>query len=237
MSNIPSISGTTAVAGAADSGASESPYVQPTFDYSFRIWWAFFWPLNLILTILIIGWSFVLLRLYSAVAINSALAMKVLMTGGQFVFAYGLAFMVMFYILDKQFRHFRVALVDSADFNHPRVVARTVGRVARVWFAYSWRAIVFYVIVRIAVALPLGVLLGVFTRQPIVAKIMALLCDTAINAAVGLFIFYNNILDEQFGDARVCLLKREYDSQSTNSGSAVPATQLIGDAQHFDSGT
>jgi hypothetical protein len=217
------MSGTSAVPAAADASGTESPYVQPTFNYAFRIWWAFFWPLNLTLTILIVGWSFVLLKMYSAVSIDSALTVKALMLGGQCIFAYGLAFAVMYYILDKHFRHFHVALVDVADFNRPRIVPRTFRRVLPVWFEYSWRGIAYFIVVRVAVALPLGVLLGLFTRQPILAKILSVLCDTAINAAVGLFIFYNNILDEQFGDARVCLLKLESGAANTQANAAGPA--------------
>jgi len=61
-------------------------------------------------------------------------------------------------------------------------------------------------IITFVATIPLSVLLGIFTRIPTAQTIVRALVMIAIDAGAGLFVIYSNILDEDFGDFRVCLL-------------------------------
>jgi hypothetical protein len=205
MAQPPSMSGT--VAQPVVTTAPESPYVQPSFNYALRIWWAFFWPLNVMATVLTFGLTAAGYALYQGFHMSAA-PLKYGLMVGPFLITYALALPVMFYILGKNFRHFRVGLVASGNFEHPQPVPRTMGRVARVWFAYSWRTLIYGLIAAFVTSLPLGAIAGAFSRMPAVAGSLRFLFGIAINGAVGLYVIYNNIIDENFGDARVTLLPR-----------------------------
>jgi hypothetical protein len=70
--------------------------------------------------------------------------------------------------------------------------------------------------------IPLSVLLGIFTRIPTAQAIVRTLVMIAVDAGAGLFVIYSNILDEDFGDFRVCLLPLPKDAAA--SASTVPTT-------------
>jgi hypothetical protein len=129
-----------------------------------------------------------------------------------FLMNYGIAYFAMYYILGKTFRHFKIGLVSAGNFDRPQTVERTTNRVARVWFAYSWRALVYGLIATFVTSFPLGTLAGAFERIPLIAPTLRFIFQLAISGAVGLYVFYNNILDENFGDARVCLLRRDFET-------------------------
>jgi len=225
MYQPPSISGTTTAPSANTAADPESPYVQPTFNYALRIWWAFFWPLNVVAGILTFGLMVLAYAMYRNVMIPASVV-KWAQYAVPFSMNYGIAYFAMFYVLGKTFRHFKIGLVSAGSFVHPQPVTRTTNRVARVWFAYSWRAVVFGLIATFITSFPLGALAGAFERIPLVAPALRLIFQIAIAGAVGLFIFYNNILDENFGDARVCLLRRDFE----NAPAPTQANAAVGPA-------
>ena len=166
--------------------APDSPYIQPTFNYALRIWWAFVWPISVVT---------VILGLFTP--LNS------------FVAQCALTFAGMYYILGKNFRHFRIALVSNADLDHPQPLPRTVDRVARGWFAYSWRVWIFVLILFAVASIPLSIIAAAFSAMPRIANGIAVFSLVSLEAAVGLYVLYNDILEEDFDDARVCLLPRD----------------------------
>jgi hypothetical protein len=210
MFQPPSISGTTSEL-VAVAPAPESPYIQPTFNYALRIWWAFYWPLNVVAGILTFGLMVLVYAMYHNVMVP-AFVVKWATYAVPFLMNYGIAYFAMYYILGKTFRHFKIGLVSAGNFDRPQTVERTTNRVARVWFAYSWRALVYGLIATFVTSFPLGTLAGAFERIPLIAPTLRFIFQLAISGAVGLYVFYNNILDENFGDARVCLLRRDFET-------------------------
>jgi hypothetical protein len=85
----------------------------------------------------------------------------------------------------------------------------TFRRTLPVWFAYSWRTFVYRLIAGFAASISLGVIGGIFTRLPAIQSLVNLAMATALDGAVGLFVIYNNIIEEDFADFRVRLLPRK----------------------------
>jgi len=71
-------------------------------------------------------------------------------------------------------------------------------------------------IVGFVAAIPLGMLAGLFTRVPVIQVLLNLLVAVLVDGAAGLFVIYNNILDEDIGDFRVALLPRRAPEQNEN---------------------
>jgi hypothetical protein len=110
----------------------------------------------------------------------------------------------------KRLRNFRIALLANAGSGAANPLPRTLHRTLRVWWAFIWRVIVFSVIVRIAGSIALGSIVAILSATGrAMAVLMPLIMQVAIDAAVGLFVMYSAILDEQFGDFRVALLPRK----------------------------
>jgi hypothetical protein len=213
------MSGTTASPGVTAAAAPESPYVQPTFNYALRIWWAFYWSLA-VATI----FAF-LFAAFTGGAVRVALRLPMQETfwgivGVVMVFYTVFSFLVMYYILDKRFLHFRVALASSADYNHPQVLPRILARVGRVWFKYIWRVVLYGLVATFVVSFPLKVITGPLVRIATLYFCLRLTARVAISGAVGLFVIYNNIIDDGFGDVRGCLLRP--DAAPAPQANAVP---------------
>jgi hypothetical protein len=202
------MAGTTTDPGANASAAPETPYAQSTFNYALRIWWAFYWPLGLATIV-----AFFVVAIIGGIiqGLRHAPPQQIILPvfGAAILCYFGLSFLVMYYILDKEFRHFRVALVSSTDYAHPQILPRTTARVGRVWFAYIWRAIVYGIVASFVASFPLSVITGPFVRMPAVFVGLKFATQIALSGAVGLFVLYNNIIDDRFGDVRVCLLRRD----------------------------
>lgn len=72
----------------------------------------------------------------------------------------------------------------------------------------------------------LGIFLGMLREMNrVLATTIPLMEGLVIGAAVGLFVIYSNILDEQFGDFRVALLPREPQPQTLTATGAPPQIQ------------
>lgn len=198
-----------------------SNYIQPTFDHGLRIWWAFFWPTTLISAILGFAVEFGLRVIYEHTNVPGSLIGPV-MRFTPYVISYVVALFIMEYILRKNFRHFRIGLVSNGGGANAQDLPATFARTVRVWWTYSWRTVLYRIIISFVASIPLGVLLGVFTRIPTAQAIVRALVMIAIDAGAGLFVIYSNILDEDFGDFRVCLLPLRKDATS-----AAPATTTV----------
>jgi Na+/citrate or Na+/malate symporter len=105
----------------------------------------------------------------------------------------------------------------------PRTFLRTI----RVWWTFVWRTFVYSLIASFAGSVLIGTLTGILSEF---GRVMAILTPIVVNVviagAVGLFVMYSNILDEEFGDFRVALLPPdgaalETPSLSSNSAEAV----------------
>lgn len=183
-------------------------YIQPTFNDGLRIWWAFFWPTSLVagvLTILAMAWIKYLYQNFDV----SGSTLRYARTAAPYVISYSVAFFVMYYILHKNFRHFHIGLLSNGGAQDAQPLAATFRRTLPIWFTYSWRTFIYRLIASFVASIPIGVVLGVFTRMPVVQGFLKLAIVTAIDGAAGLFVIYNNILEEDFADYRVRLLPRK----------------------------
>lgn len=193
-----------------------SNYIQPTFDHGLRIWWAFFWPTTLISAILGFAVEVGLRVIYEHTNIPGDLIGPV-MRFTPYVISYVIALFIMEYILRKNFRHFRIGLVSNGGGPNAQDLSATFARTVRVWWTYSWRTVLYRIIISFVATIPLSVLLGIFTRIPTAQAIVRALVMIAIDAGAGLFVICSNILDEDFGDFRVCLLPVRKDAATSSA--------------------
>lgn len=206
----------------APGATPETRYIQPNFGHGLRIWWAFFWPTTLISATLTIALNFILQRVYQDSAIPGSVLGPILKYG-PYVLSYAVALFVMDYVLEKKFRHFRLGLVSNRGAEEAQPLPVTLGRSLRVWWTYSWRSLVYRLILTFVAAIPMGVVIGVFTRMPVAQALVRGLVSIAIDAAAGLFVIYSNILDEDFGDFRVCLFPRQKETVAPPTPAPTPA--------------
>ena len=139
-----------------------------------------------------------------------------------YVLSYAVALFVMDYVLQKNFRHFRLELLSNRGGEGAQSISVTLGRTLRVWWTYSWRTLVYRLIITFVTAIPMGVIIGLFTRLPIAHALVRGLVNVAIDGAAGLFVIYSNILDEDFGEFRVCLLPRHRETVAPPTGAVTP---------------
>jgi hypothetical protein len=179
-----------------DSDRLAAPYITPTFGDALRVWWAFSWR-NILL-----GYAG---DFFYSNDVNFGVMPTTFITG----------ILAMYWILGKNFRNFRLALVPpevAASNREPspdQILPANFRRSLRVWWAYSWRALAFTLVLYIVGSIPLGVLLVASVAiSPLFGEIIGRLVQLLVWGGVGLFVFYNSILDETFSDFRVVLLPR-----------------------------
>lgn|SRR5215467_3713368 len=194
-------------------------YIQPTLNHGLRVWWAYYWPTSLI-SFVFIAMISIALRLAWQNFLVSASFVRWANSILPYAVTYAISLFIIHYILAKRFRHFRVALlprdISSTDQSLPRTVARTI----RVWWAFSWRAVVFSVILRFAGGIAIGFVVAALSMLgPGMTALVPIAAQVIIDGAVGLFVMYSAILDEEFGDFRVALLPR---GDVTTVASAAP---------------
>ena len=208
---------------AAPDAPQESNYIQPNFGHGLRIWWAFFWTTSLIAGVLTFALNFSLRRIYQDSNIPGSV-LGPIMKFDPYVLTYIVALFVMDYVLQKNFRHFRLGLLSNRGGEGAQSLAVTLGRTLRVWWTYSWRSLVYRLIITFVSTIPMGVLVGLFARIPVAHALVSILAVIAIDGAAGLFVIYSNILDEDFGDFHVCLLPRQKETLAPSNPAATPAT-------------
>lgn len=202
-----------------------SGYIQPTLNHGLRIWWAFFWPTTLFAILIAFTVNFAFRTLYENLKVSAAVAGPILKYDS-YVISYIVAFFVMMNILRKNFRHFRVGLLTNHGGEGAVALPPTLPRVARVWWTYSWRSLIYRAIATVAVSFPLGWIIGflaaLFKGVPVIAILLGVVVSTLIDGAVGLFVIYSNILDEDLGDFRVALLPRAAPGEAIAPGVMAP---------------
>ena len=179
-------------------------YLQPSLNYALRVWWAFYWPTNLVSFILAWLLQIITMRLYENTAIPAKFVLYTLQAG-PYVITYTVAIPVMHYVLGKTFRNFRIALV-STDPASPQPLPVTLSRSIQVWWTYSWRTLALSLLGLAFVIYPLGWFVALFQPPPALAKTIFFILGLLVNCAFSLFILYSNVLDEAFSDFRVTLL-------------------------------
>jgi len=184
-------------------------YIQPSLSHGLRVWWAYYWPTSLI-SVVLIGMISVAFRIAWQDGLVSGNLVRWASIILPYVVTYAISLFIIHYILAKRFRHFRIALlardISSTDQSLPRTSRRTI----RVWWAFSWRAVVLSVIVRFAGSLAIGFVLAALSMMgPAMAAVVPIVFQVIIDGAVGLFVMYSAILGEEFGDFRVALLPRK----------------------------
>ncbi len=169
---------------------SQGDYIQPNLGHGLRIWWAYYWPTSLISFFIIVVLTVLLRKAWE----NDVLSTQVV----------GIR-----RILGKKFRSFSIALLPRAPASGGEPLSRSFQRTLRVWWEFIWRNVVYSVILRIAGSIALSMTIGILaalggpmrTIVPFVSQVL-------MDGAVGLFVIYSGILDEEFGDFRVTLVPR-----------------------------
>jgi hypothetical protein len=77
----------------------------------------------------------------------------------------------------------------------------------------------------VVTAIPRAVLVGLFGWNRGLESLMETLWSVVLGGASGLFVIYSNILDENFGDFRVCLLPRQAANDATSTPAATPVVR------------
>ena len=198
-------------------------YIQPTLGHGLRVWWAYYWPTSLI-SIVILGFSTVLLRKAWENGMLSGHAVAWADRIIPFLVVYSVSVPTIRYVLGKSFRSFRVALLPRNLSSSAEVLPASFRRSIRVWWEFSWRAVVYSVIVRFAGSIALSLTLGILSSLGrLMAALVPIAFQVVIDGAVGLFVVYSAILDEEYGDFRVALLPRNI----VSPGAPVPAPNAI----------
>lgn len=193
---------------AAQAALPPNDYVQPTLGHGLRIWWAFYWRNQLIAIILglQLGAAIQWLVVKGVVPVASR---ALLMQAGGILLNYIPASVVLYFVLRKNFRSFRIRLTPRNAVESRQELSLTPRRALRIWWTYTWRGIVYLVVLLVATNVPLGFVTGAITViSPALGQIFSQLIGLVIAGAVGLFVIYSNLLDEDIGDFHVGLVPR-----------------------------
>jgi hypothetical protein len=83
----------------------------------------------------------------------------------------------------------------------------TPKRAFRIWWTFTWRGVVYTVVLIFITNIPVGFIVGAVTAiSPAGGQVFGLLVGIGMAAAVGLFVIYSNLLDEDIGDFHVGLV-------------------------------
>jgi len=187
---------------------SQENYVQPNLGHGLRIWWAYYWPTSLISFFIIVVLTVLLRKTWE----NDVLSTQVVLWANRilpYVVISAVSVLGIWRILGKKFRSFSIALLPRASASGGEPLSRSSQRTLRVWWEFIWRNVVYSVILRVAGSIALSMTIGILaalggpmrTIVPFVSQVL-------IDGAVGLFVIYSGILDEEFADFRVTLVPR-----------------------------
>jgi hypothetical protein len=189
---------------AAQADLSANDYIQPNLGHGLRIWWAFYWRNTLIAVILAIQLRGIAQWLASKGMLSARMLPWFLQIGGQ-ALNYAPAIFVMYYIVRKRFRGFHIRLSSIAD--SAQELQPTYKRIFRIWWTYTWRSAVYTFALGVAMSVPMGVVMGVAGAiSPAFGFAFGVFESLVVAGAIGLFVIYSNILDEEIGDFCVGLV-------------------------------
>lgn len=187
---------------------SQENYIQPNLGHGFRIWWAYYWPTSLISFFLIVVLTVLLRKAWENVMVST----QVVLWANRllpYVVISAVSVLGIWRILGKKFRSFSIALLPRAPAAGSEPLPRSFQRTLRVWWEFIWRNVVYSVILRIAGSIALGLTIGLFAAiAGPMGGIVTFVSQVLIDGAVGLFVIYSGILDEEFADFRVTLVPR-----------------------------
>lgn len=187
--------------------APDSDYIQPNLSHGLRIWWALFWRTTLISSIAYSG---------------PTLAFHVgLPSYWSYPFNYGAALAMMYFIVRKRFRNFHIRLVAIGD--RTLVLEPTFWRVFRIWWTFTWRTLVYRIVLSFAMSVPMAFVSGaVAVIYPPLGPAFTVFAGLAVDAGVGLFTIYSSILDEEIADFCVTLAPNSASEILPNTAAASP---------------
>ncbi|MGB6544421.1 MAG: hypothetical protein WA871_12170 [Candidatus Acidiferrales bacterium] len=149
------------------------------------------------------------------------------MTVGPWAITYAVAVPVFYFILRKKFRYFRIGLTEVNDGAAGKAAEPTLSRTLRIWWTYSWRTIVYRLMLGFIASIPLGIILGTLSGIfPRLAGTFAFLVSSSIEGAAGLFVIYSDILDENFSDFHVSLVPRNAPVRVAAAEIAIPPATI-----------
>jgi len=191
-----------------DASRSQENYIQPTLGHGLRIWWAYYWPVSLISFFIIVGVSVLLRKAWE----SDVLSTEVVRWANR-ILPYAVIFVVSMIgirrILGKKFRAFSIALLPRGAVVVGQPLSLSFERTLRVWWEFIWRTVVYSVVFRIAGSIALSLTMRIFASMGgLMGAAVPFVMQVLIDGAVGLFVIYSGILDEEFGDFRVSLLPR-----------------------------
>jgi hypothetical protein len=206
MPDLPSLMGDWPV---AQSIAPEDGYIQPNLGHGLRIWWALFWRTTLASSISYTGpiQAFhLVLPAYWSYSVN-----------------YVVTLAMMYFIIRKRFRGFQIRLVSKSD--RTQVLQPTFKRTFRIWWTFTWRTLMYRIVLSFAMSVPMGFLSGaVAVIYPPLGAAFGFFAGLAIEAGVGLFTIYSSILDEEIADFCVTLVSNSTADLLPSTTAASPAT-------------
>ena len=187
---------------------SQENYLQPNLGHGLRIWWAYYWPTFLISVIIIVVLSALLRKAWE----NDVLSTQVV-RWANWILPYAVISAVsllgVWRILGKKFHSFSIALLPRAPASGSEPLPRSFQRTLRVWWEFIWRNVVYSVIFRIAGSIALSLTIGIFAALGgRTGAFVSFVSQIVMDGAVGLFVIYSGILDEEFADFRVTLVPR-----------------------------
>jgi hypothetical protein len=188
-------------------------YIQPTLADGLRIWWAFYWRTLLLTYVTVIVLNIGIRALWSAGLMPAAVTQiaAFVIRYDNYPIYYGFAFVALAIVLRKSFRGFRIALLSNYGTEGAQELPPTFARTARVWWTFCWRAVVYRVVLTVAIMFPMGWIAGFLTAlipSNGFAALLYLAMQILLDAVVGAFVIYSNILDEDISDFRVALVPR-----------------------------
>ena len=190
------------------SSPSRENYLQPNLGHGLRIWWAYYWPTSLISFFLIVVLTTLLRKAWE----NDVLSTHFVLWANRilpYVITSAVSMLGIWRILRKKFRSFSIALLPRAPASGTEPLSLSFQRTLRVWWEFIWRNVVYSVVLRIAGSIALSMTIGILAALggPM-REIVPFVSQVLIDGAVGLFVIYSGILDEEFADFRVTLVPR-----------------------------
>ena len=220
MPNSPSLFSTNA-GSIANAPSLDSFYIQPTLNHGLRVWWAYFWPTSIVASVLNFCTQYWLRTLWAFNSISDR-TLRIDLQTFPYLITAAVGLLVFRYLLGKRFRNFRIALLPAA-MDSTQTLRPIWRRTVRVWWTFTWRTILYGVILSFLASVSLGMFLGMLSETSrALAVLTALIRELAISGAVGLFVIYSNVLDEPFGEFRVALIPKEGIAQTPAAAANIP---------------